>query len=191
ELAEQVAAGELPEPREIFVAVGSGGTLAGLALGLRLAGLGSRLVGVLVTDIVPPRPATLARAARRSLSLLRRADPTLPEVQVPESAFSLARDRLGAGYGATTPEAEAAVARAAQVGITLETTYTGKCLAEILEREGRGSLAEGPILFWNTHNAVDVSRTAPYPASVERLPRSIARLLAVDAEAPVASGPAR
>ncbi|MEN8183095.1 MAG: pyridoxal-phosphate dependent enzyme, partial [Myxococcota bacterium] len=73
ELAEQVAAGELPEPREIFVAVGSGGTLAGLALGLRLAGLASRLVGVLVTDIVPPRPATLARAARRSLSLLRRA----------------------------------------------------------------------------------------------------------------------
>src|SRR5690606_1255883 len=53
ELADQVAAGALPEPAEIYVPVGSGGTLSGLVLGLALAGLRTRVVGVLVTDILP------------------------------------------------------------------------------------------------------------------------------------------
>ena len=60
ELAEQVRAGALPEPESIYVAVGTGGTQAGLTLGLRLAGLRSRLLGVLVTDILPPSPTRLA-----------------------------------------------------------------------------------------------------------------------------------
>ena len=49
ELAAQVAAGELPEPARIYVALGSGGTTAGLLLGLRLAGLRSQLCPVMVT----------------------------------------------------------------------------------------------------------------------------------------------
>jgi hypothetical protein len=68
ELAEQVASGALPAPREIYVPVGSGGTLAGLMLGARLAGLDTRVVGVLVTDLLPPSPARLARLARATLS---------------------------------------------------------------------------------------------------------------------------
>ena len=42
ELADQVRAGALPEPAAIFVPLGSGGTVAGLLLGLRLAGLRTR-----------------------------------------------------------------------------------------------------------------------------------------------------
>jgi D-cysteine desulfhydrase len=44
-----VRAGELPEPETIVLAVGSGGTAAGLALGLGLAGLRSKIVGVAIT----------------------------------------------------------------------------------------------------------------------------------------------
>lgn len=179
ELAEQVRAGAVPEPEEIYVAVGSGGTFAGLVLGLRLAGLRSRAVGVLVTDILPPSPARLARLARASLARLRRADPGIPEVALHPADFTLARGQLGAGYGATTPEAEAAVRSAARAGLALETTYTGKCLAEILARARRGAFPAGPVLFWNTYNGVDVAAAAPRRARVEELPRSIQRLLAV------------
>ena len=42
ELGEQVRAGVLPEPEVVYVALGSGGTAAGLAVGLGLAGLRSR-----------------------------------------------------------------------------------------------------------------------------------------------------
>ena len=54
ELAAQVEAGALPEPAQLFVAVGTGGTAAGLALGLRLGGLATRIVAVRVSDILPP-----------------------------------------------------------------------------------------------------------------------------------------
>jgi D-cysteine desulfhydrase len=48
--------------RRIFVPLGSGGTVAGLVLGLKLAGLRSRVVAVLVTNILPPSPDRLAPA---------------------------------------------------------------------------------------------------------------------------------
>jgi D-cysteine desulfhydrase len=176
ELAEQVAQGELPAPEEIYVAVGSGGTLAGLVLGLRLAGLASRVQGVLVTDILPPSPARLARSARRSLALLRRADPTVPEVSVRDADFVLCHRQIGPGYGATTPAADAAVAWASERDLALETTYTAKCLSEILERSDHGELAGGRVLFWNTYNGIDVAAAAP--PSPEELPPAIQRRLA-------------
>jgi len=46
EVAAQVAAGELPEPRTVVIAVGSGGSAAGLAQ----SSLGARIVGVVVND---------------------------------------------------------------------------------------------------------------------------------------------
>ena len=54
ELAMQVERKEMPFPKAIYLPVGSCGTLAGLMLGLRLAGLKTRVVGVQVA--VPEFP---------------------------------------------------------------------------------------------------------------------------------------
>jgi D-cysteine desulfhydrase len=177
ELAAQVKAGLLPEPAQLFTAVGTGGTLAGLALGLRLSGLRTRVVGVLVTDILPPTPERLARAARGSLALLRRADPTFPELRIEARDVELDRSQLGPGYGAATPAAEEAVRAAAALGLRLETTYTGKCLAAILARARAGALGPGPVLFWNTYNAVDLAPAAPRRPDPALLPARFRRLL--------------
>ncbi|HME73905.1 MAG TPA: pyridoxal-phosphate dependent enzyme [Myxococcota bacterium] len=178
ELAEQVRAGALPEPEQVYVPVGSGGTLAGLVLGLRLARLRTRAVGVLVSDILPPSPARLARAARRTLTHLRRADPSVPALTIIPSDFSLLTSELGPGYGAPTPAALEAVELAARAGLSLDVTYAGKCLAAIVNRARRGELGHGPILFWNTYNAVDIAVGAPRRTRPEELPRSIRRVLA-------------
>lgn len=178
ELAEQIRAGECPEPETIYVAVGTGGSAAGLAVGLRLAGLRSRVQGVLVLDILPPSPARLARAARATLRLLRRADPSIPELKFDASDFPLVRDQLGAGYGAPTPAATEAVAAAAAAGLRLETTYTGKTLACIRALAARGALGKGPVLFWDTYNAIDVAAAAPRSVSEADLPRGIRRAIA-------------
>ena len=122
ELAEQVRAGDLPEPAAVYVAVGTGGTVAGLVLGLRLAGLATRVVGVLVTDILPPSPRVLAHRARATLAALRRRAPSLPDVPVAPDDFALVRDQLGAGYGAPTAAGREAVAIAAERGLALDTT---------------------------------------------------------------------
>jgi D-cysteine desulfhydrase len=160
ELAEQVRDGLLPEPAALFLPIGSGGSAAGSALGLRLAGLGTRVVGVLATDIRPPSPERLARLARAALRRLRRADPGLPALRFEARDFEIARNQLGPGYGATTPEAEAALAVAAAAGLHLEPTYSAKCLAELLARGRRGELPRGPVLFWNTFNGVEVRAPA-------------------------------
>jgi len=181
ELAEQVRAGALPAPAQVWVAVGTGGTLAGLVAGLKLAGLPTRVVGVIVTDILPPTPRSLARAARAVLRRLRRAEPRIPEVPVSPADFDLVHDQLGVGYGAPTPAARDAVAAAAACGLVLETTYTGKCVAAIRGRAASGALPDGPLLFWNTYNGVDVEALAPRPLDPAALPARFREFLRPDA----------
>jgi D-cysteine desulfhydrase len=172
ELGDQVAAGELPEPALVFLPVGSGGSLAGLAVGLRLAGLATRPVGVLVTDLLPPSPRSLARKARAVLRRLRRADPRVPPLDFGANDFELATAALGPGYGVETEAAREAQRLAAQAGLVLDTTYTAKCLAEVLARARAGGLPRAPILFWLTFNSIDVAAGAP-PFQREALPPSL------------------
>lgn len=173
ELAAQVRAGSLPEPASIWVPVGSGGTVVGLVVGLRLAGLASRVVGVLVNDILPPSPRSLARRARRVLHLLRRHAPRIPQLSLRPDEFRLVRSQLGPGYGAPTAACREAQGRAREAGLALETTYGAKALAALLEAAGHGTLPPGPVLFWHTYNAVDVRASAPCRPEDTRLPAAL------------------
>ncbi|MBI4516493.1 MAG: pyridoxal-phosphate dependent enzyme [Deltaproteobacteria bacterium] len=165
ELAEQVERAEVPEPDAIFVPLGSGGTAAGLMLGLKLAGLRSRVVGVLVTDILPPSARRLARLARASQRRLRRLAPEIPDVTVSASDLTIVTEFCGAGYGAPSAEAEAAQRLAADIeGLQLETTYTAKCAAALLHLARAPAYRGRTLLFWNTYSSVDPG------AQLERLP---------------------
>lgn len=165
ELAEQVRAGEVPEPAAIFVALGSGGTVAGLVLGLRLAGLRSRVVAVLVNDILPPGARRIAGLARGALRRLRRLDPSLPALAVGPADVTIERAYLGPAYGAVTDAGVAAQRLLAEAeGIELETTYTAKTLAAMLDLAARPPYRDQPLLFWNTYSAVDPA------AALSRLP---------------------
>jgi D-cysteine desulfhydrase len=172
ELAEQIEAGTCPAFSEIYVAVGSGGTLAGLVLGAKLARLSTHIVGVLVTDRLAPGPARLARLARATWRRLRGSDPSIPSLAIEPSDFEISRAQLGPGYGASTPAACEALEAAAQGGLELETTYTAKCLAEVRSRLVRSS-PEAPVLFWNTYNSIDLSGCAPTSPPLDALPPAL------------------
>ena len=148
ELGAQVAAGALPEPAAVVVPVGSGGTVAGLALGLRLAGLRARPVGVVVNDRMRLDAERTARLAGRSAALLRRRGAALPAKPVVRADdVLLAREWLGAGYGHATPEAGAAAALAREDGLMLDPVYAAKAMAGLLGLARRGALGGGPVLF--------------------------------------------
>jgi D-cysteine desulfhydrase len=150
ELAEQVRAGEAPEPAWVVVALGSGGTAAGLTLGLRLAGLSTGVVAVIVNDQIPLGARTVTRLARRTAALLRRRGADVPGDLAP---LRTETRWLGAGYGHHIPEADAAAALLREEGVALEPVYTGKAVAALLGLAAEGGLGEGPVLYWHTHHA--------------------------------------
>jgi D-cysteine desulfhydrase len=155
ELAAQVRAGELPEPAAIVMALGSGGTAAGLLLGTRLGGLRSRVVPVLVNDQLRLTERVVLRLARRTRRLLERRGARLPDADVDAGRLEIVRGWLGGGYGHHTVEAEEAIALAAEAeGLRLEPVYTGKTVAALLGLARDGALPSGPVLYWHTHSAV-------------------------------------
>lgn len=146
ELAEQVEEGVLPEPTHVVAAVGSGGTTAGLALGLRLAGLRTKAVGIVVNDTLRLDSAALGRLARRTARLLGWSEAT------PEPIVT--RDWLGAGYGHPTEESSRALEIARErESLSLDPVYTAKALAGLLALRERGELGDGPIVFLNTYSS--------------------------------------
>jgi 1-aminocyclopropane-1-carboxylate deaminase/D-cysteine desulfhydrase-like pyridoxal-dependent ACC family enzyme len=132
ELATQVRSGELPEPDVCVVALGSGGTAAGLAAGLEAEGMKTRVVGVCVSS-----PAWALRLIARSLArrCARRAG--LPPDRAPRADLR-ARLRvdtrfLGAGYGHATRAGDEATAVAFEAAhLALDPTYTAKAFASAL-----------------------------------------------------------
>ena len=155
ELAAQVHAGVLPEPTHVVVALGSGGTVAGLAAGLRLAGLRTRVVGIVVNDKTPVGAPVVAKLARRTLDLLRKRGASLPDVTVAAADLDAETAWLGEGYGHPTPEGERTLAGAsAQEGLELDPVYTAKAMAGLLALRERGRFGDGPVLFWQTHDTM-------------------------------------
>ena len=150
EVAAQVRAGLLPEPATVVTAVGSGGTAAGLALGLRLAGLQTRVFGVVVNDSFPLDATVIARLANRTAGLLRERGARLDLAPLEPGDVTMRTDWLGTTYGDPTPASTRAVADAAARGLTLEPVYTGKAVAAMRDAAGTPELGE-PILWLNTH----------------------------------------
>jgi D-cysteine desulfhydrase len=149
EVAAQVADGALPEPAHVVVPVGTGGTAAGLALGFQLAGLRTRVVGVVVNDQLRLDARVLARLARRTASLLERRGAGVGRLQLEPDMLDLTRDQIGAGYGHPTEAASRAAGLAAEEGRELDPVYTAKAMAGLLALREQGRLGD-PVLFVHT-----------------------------------------
>lgn len=168
ELAQQVEAGRIPEPARVFVALGSGGTAAGLAAGFRLAGLRTRVTAVRVGPTILANSLALQYLANDALRWLQSADPAVPRTRVRLRDFDVVTDQLGAGYGHPTDAAHEAVAWALP-RLELETAYTGKAMAACLQYCRTQARPGETILFWNTFNSAPVAS----PASLKNLPPSL------------------
>lgn len=153
EIAAQVEAGALPAPASVVVAVGSGGTVAGLHLGLALAGLTStRVIGVVVNDTLRLDHRSITSLAERAARLLQSRGARVPATPLPVDRLLLVRDWLGQGYGHPTTEGTRALRLAHDAEhLDLEPVYTAKAMAALLELHSSGRLPDGPALYLHTN----------------------------------------
>jgi len=172
ELSRQIESREMPEPHALFVPLGTGGTAAGLAVGLAAAGLTTRVVGVRVVPRAVANGAILGSMVKRAVAHLRSLDPRFPDVaDTARSLLSIDGQEYGDGYGAPTPYGRAATRAAATEGLELDPTYTAKTFAAML-RQAAKERAGQRLLFVHT-----LSATHPGSAEGPRLPRNLRKLL--------------
>lgn len=147
ELAEQIDAGLLPAPARIVLPLGSGGTTAGLLVGLGIAGLPTRVVAARVVPRIVGNRWHVLRLAWRTSRLLERLTGTrVPRPQL--SRLQIVGDVYGGAYGRETPRGREAAARYhAWSGRAVDPTYSAKALAAALALPDAG-----PTLFWLTYD---------------------------------------
>lgn len=161
ELAQQVRDAGDPPPDFLYVSGGTLGTVIGLALGLRAAGLATRIVA---PRAVPSGAASAAHAAEQLQEANREIharDPAFPLLDEPLTNIELRPEFYGSGYAEPTPGALEAIELMREQGVKLESTYTGKAFAGLLADARSGRLEGKRVLFWNTYSS------APYPADLD------------------------
>ena len=148
-------------PDVIYVASGTMGTVAGLALGLRLAGLKTRVEAVRVVPESVMMLSGIEKLFMEANRELQSIDRSIPIFADPLINVAVRDEFFGAGYAEATPECLEAVSLIHDTeSVTLETTYTGKALAALIHDARSGKLSGQSVVFWNTYNA------RPYPPAV-------------------------
>ena len=130
----------------LVCAEGSGGTMAGLALGAKLFLPGTRVYGMMVeTD---PFDVITLRLMREAAELLE------ADIAVSREDFTL-HDLCGPGYAIPSEEGNAAVElMAREEGIFLDPVYTGKAFAGLLQIAREGAFREDDrVLFLHSGGA--------------------------------------
>jgi D-cysteine desulfhydrase family pyridoxal phosphate-dependent enzyme len=144
-------------PATIFLAVGSGATLAGWLLGSALLGATWRIEGVTVSRPAPEVRARVVALAAEAAALL-----DVPTA-VSEADVVVHDGFIGAGYGVPTPAGDAAIGLAARTqGLFFDPTYTGKAFAGLTALAAAGRFAaRGPLVFLHTGGEPALFADAP------------------------------
>lgn len=168
ELKRQIDCGILPEPSRIYVGVGTGATIAGLALGCELAGMSTQVVGAVARQRPPPP----VRLARRAVRHLRQRARDFPRCRVGGNRVDLRRLRSEQARQAAPQQAQGLLRDLES--LDLDAVYTAPAMAALLDdcRHGR---VQGSVLFWHTH-APDALRR-PTRTRADALPREFHEFL--------------
>lgn len=153
ELAAQISAGDIDSPDRIYIANGTMGSVAGLAIGIAMANLTTQIHAVRVVERQVARPELLNRLILKTATLLNRLDPSIPLAVATRTNIVWRDEFFAGGYAAVDDVTLRAVEFATnELGLALETTYTGKAMAALLH-DLEFSDADASYLFWNTYNS--------------------------------------
>jgi D-cysteine desulfhydrase len=153
ELGEQVRRGEIPRPDVIVVPAGSGGTLAGLAVGAAILRWPTLVTGVRIADLIACNRATLRLRIQATARFLEKHAGSAARLKLGEARFALHHGAIGPGYGHPTPDAIEAMPEVERLlGVPGEVTYSGKGLAGL--RAVARAQPKATVLYWHTLSSV-------------------------------------
>ncbi len=176
ELANQLALEDQRQPRRLYVANGTMGTVAGLGLGLALADSPVEIQAVRVSSQAFANETALQRLMHKTALLLHRIDAGFPADLGGRARITFRHEFVGDGYTRATPGTEQAIRVARDtLGLQLETTYTAKAYAALLADAADPGRHGGPFLFWNTYNALPLPETDSLALADTGLPDDFAR----------------
>lgn len=153
ELKQQCDELQIAYPDYLYLPVGSLGTIAGLLVGIKAAGLATILVGVNTDD--GPEPAVLRtniiNRARALNDYVRAYDEQFPLLTFSDDDLVIRAS--SEPYAAISEQTRDALAlMRAQEGIQLDTTYSGRAAAVLMHDLAENEdLRTKNILFWKTY----------------------------------------
>lgn len=131
----------------IVLAVGTGGTQAGIELGLRFFQMNAKVYGISVSRHTKPKSKEIADLCNRTIDFFELECPRffLDEVTVNY-------DYIGKGYAIPTKECIKAIYTTARTeGIILDSVYTGKAMAGLIDLIKKGEFKKDEnIVFLHT-----------------------------------------
>ena len=176
ELARQIDNGEIPEPDRIYVATGTMGTVAGIAIGLTLAGLSTEVHAVRVSDVSITNEAAMRRLVAKTVAMMHLLDESVSLDVAQETNIVLRNSYFGPGYAHSTPATDNAIFIAReQLQLSLEPTYTGKAFAALLADLSAADAVSRNILYWHTYNSVPLNVPGDRPLAADALPGEFLR----------------
>ncbi len=146
------------EADAIVFASSSGGTQAGLEVGLPLAGLRARPLAIGIDKVHDGRGGFVDEVRRITVETAERIGIGCGSTggSGPDPAsIAVREDFLGAGYGIVGEAEREAIGLVARLeGILLDPVYTGKAFAGLIAMVRRGEFTKGQtLLFWHTGGA--------------------------------------
>jgi D-cysteine desulfhydrase len=178
ELAGQVAEGLVPRPDRLYVATGTMGTAAGLALGLALAGLGTEVQAIRVSDTSICNESDLKLLLYKTARMMHRLDRAIPRDLGEHAKITLRHEFFAGGYARTDEETDTAIRLAKdELDLELEGTYTGKAMAAVFRDLPAAENSQQNFLFWNTFNSVPLPIDESAPIDPAALPDEFLRYL--------------
>ncbi len=147
ELHRQIADGTLPRPGRIVLPLGTGGTAAGLVLGLAIAGMRIPIVAARIGPRIGANRRRVLALVRATSRLIGRVTQR-PVPDVADDGLRVVHDVYGGAYGRSLPAGDRAAGHMMLWrGLALDATYSAKAFAAAIAHPRD---REAPTLFWLT-----------------------------------------
>ncbi len=154
ELKDQIDQQLLPVPDYIFLAVGTGGTLAGLLIAKLLLNLSTKIIGIAVVDKLIINRIMVKNLISRTIKLFSNLTGISIKAKDVFKELIIDYNYIGKSYAYPTEKSYHAIQLLKeQENIELDNTYTGKAMAGMLDYIQYKLNPEDQVLFWHSYHA--------------------------------------